>query len=430
MSNSKQELLFSVENIFNIYPLKNFETLFDFLEPFVPQKLKQQRAGRPRISRLSLIDALIYKNLRGLLTLSDLVQDLSSNPSLLIKCGFNIDEPPPTKETFSSFLRDTDHNFFSLIRKSIVLELIKLKELKAKFITIDSSPIKANVKENNLKTSHPNRFDKNHFPKGDPDARLGVTIIYKPNELFSKEIQYFWGYRTHMISDALTELPITERTLPANVHDSKICIPLLKEISELGLSPEGVTGDAAFDSQNILSFIINDLKSYPYIARNPRHKTSNFPLSPKGQRICIAGLPMMNWGKFKDDKNRIRRKFVCPIKYSKTVAKQYPYCPVRHPNFSKPQGCTAYLRIDPDIRKNIDYGSRKFKKVYNLRTSAERIFSRIINLALRNIPVKGLTAISNYVTLAHITALLVALTAVKTGNKDKIRYFKSFVKDL
>jgi hypothetical protein len=430
MLNSKQGLLFSVENIFDIHPLKNYETLFGFLELLIPQEPRHHGAGRPKIPKISLLKALIYKNLRGLLTLSDLVQDLSCNPSLLIKCGFLIDEPPPTKETFSSFLRNTEHSFFTDIKKSIVLELVKLKELNAKLLSIDSAPIKANVKENNLKTSHPNRFDKHHIPKGDPDARMGVTILFKPNDLFSKQVQYFWGYRTHVVSDAITELPIIERTLPANIHDSKVCISLLKEIIELGLSPEGITADAAFDSQEILSFIINDLKAKPYIARNPRNKPTNFQLSPKGYRICIAGLPMRNWGTFKDGNKRTRKKFVCPIKLSKKFSKLYPSCPVSHPKFHNPQGCTAYLRIDQDIRKTIDYGSPKFDKIYNMRTCSERVFSRIINLALRNIPVKGIAAISNYLTLAHISALLVALTAVKTGNRNKIRYFKSFIKDL
>ena len=39
----------------------------------------------------------------------------------------------------------------------------------------------------------------------------------------------------------------------------------------------------------------------------------------------------------------------------------------------------------------------------------------------------GLKAISNYVTIAHITVLLVALTAAKNGMKDKVRFIKSFL---
>jgi len=44
--------------------------------------------------------------------------------------------------------------------------------------------------------------------------------------------------------------------------------------------------------------------------------------------------------------------------------------------------------------------------------------------------VKGLNAIANHCTIAHITVLLVALTAVKSGNQDKIRFVKKFLPNL
>jgi hypothetical protein len=45
---------------------------------------------------------------------------------------------------------------------------------------------------------------------------------------------------------------------------------------------------------------------------------------------------------------------------------------------------------------------------------------------MQNPSVRGLRAISDHCTIAHITVLLVALTTAKTGNKDKIRFVKSF----
>jgi len=82
----------------------------------------------------------------------------------------------------------------------------------------------------------------------------------------------------------------------------------------------------------------------------------------------------------------------------------------------------AYTQVlSEDIRKQIAYGTPKFKKIYNLRSGCERIFSRLV---------RGLQAISNHCTIAHITVLLVALTAAKTGNKDKIRFVKSFLPNI
>ena len=102
-----------------------------------------------------------------------------------------------------------------------------------------------------------------------------------------------------------------------------------------------------------------------------------------------------------------------------------------HPQFTKGTGCFAYTQVlDEDIRSRIDYSSSNFKKIYNLRTSSERIFSRLLNLCMQNPTVKGLKAVSNHCTIAHITVLLIAVTAIKTGNKDKIRFVMSFVPNI
>jgi hypothetical protein len=42
-------------------------------------------------------------------------------------------------------------------------------------------------------------------------------------------------------------------------------------------------------------------------------------------------------------------------------------------------------------------------------------------------PVVGLKATANYVTIAHITVLLVAVTAAKNNLTDKVRFIKSFL---
>jgi len=102
-----------------------------------------------------------------------------------------------------------------------------------------------------------------------------------------------------------------------------------------------------------------------------------------------------------------------------------------HPQFIKGTGCFAYTQVlSKDIRKQISYGSPEFKKFYNLRSGCERIFSRLLDLCIQNPSVRGLRAVSNHCTIAHITVLLIALTAAKTGNKDNIRFVKSFLHNI
>jgi len=425
----QQKLLFSLEQLFDINPLKNYELLFDNLDLSCLKYQPTPQGGRYPIPKDSLLRALIYKNLRGLNSLSALANDLVSNPSISIRCGFDIQRPLPSVERFSKFLETTSNDLLQLIRLGLIHKLIDTGQIKGRYLSLDSCPIPAFVKENNLRTNVKDRFLKSKLIKGDPDAGLGVIIHYLHHN--KKQVQYFWGYRNHVVSDTESELPVWEMTRPANVHESNLFIPMFNLIKgNFSFKIAGVIGDSAFDSESILKFVFKELKAKPYIARNLRRKTnSEYKTSSKGARICIAGFEMLYWGKFKD-RGKTRLKFVCPIIHSKKFREKYPLCPWMHPKFLSGYGCTAYLRADDNIREHIKYGSEEFKKIYNLRTCSERIFSRLLSVCMQRPSIKGVKAVTNYCTIAHITVLLVALTAVKTGNKGKIRFVKNLLPNL
>lgn len=424
-----QKLLFSLEHLFDINPLKSYELLFDNLDASCLEPKTKSQGGRSPYHPNCLLRTLIYKNLRSLNTLSDLVDDIRNNPSIALKCGFDILKSLPTVERFSKFLSDTPNKLLQNIRINLIFKLIETGQIKGKYLSLDSCPIPAAVKENNLRTNVKDRFLKSKLIKGDPDAGMGVIVHYLHNN--KKEIQYFWGYRNHVVSDAEFELPIWEVTKPANVHETNLFMPMFNDIKgTFAFDIAGVIGDSAFDSESILNYIFKELNAKPYIARNPRRKTNlEYSVSRKGSRICVAGFEMKYWGKFKD-RGKLRLKFVCPITHLKGFRKNNPYCPMWHPRFLNGKGCIAYLRADENVRERINYGSEEFKKIYNLRTGSERIFSRLLSLCMQRPSIKGLRSIANYCTIAHITVLLIALTAIKTGNKDKIRFIKTLLPNL
>jgi len=407
--------------------IKKFELLFSSLR-FPKEQLKPKR--RSPHPKNALLNALIYKNLRSIPTLLELSREIKNYPQIAQICNFS---SFPSVERFSSFLKDTSNELLQAVREDLVKELIALGQITGRYISADSCPIKANVKENNLKTTVANRFDKARIPKGDPDARLSAYVVF-PDK---KKVQFFWGYRNFILNDAITELPIAEITQPANVYEQHLIIPQLKHVKKLFKLPiEAVLGDSAFDTYNIIEFIVKELKAKPVIAKNPRRsKDPNIKLSRKGIPICVAGFEMVSQGKFYDkEQNRMRHKFICPIKASKKFARKVGwFCPWNHPKFfSNRYGCTTNLRIDVDtsIRQNIDYGSQTFKKLYNLRSSTERIFSRLLSILMQRPSVIGLNATRNVCTIAHITVLSIALAAIKTGHKDKARFVKSFIPNL
>jgi len=143
-------------------------------------------------------------------------------------------------------------------------------------------------------------------------------------------VEFFWGYRDHIVNDALSELPLVEITLPANVRGTSLFLPQFNFIKEqLDLKPKAAIGDSAYDSATIIEYIIKELCAKPRIAKNVRGGASlSSRLSPSGSPIRISGFEMLSRGTFWDRKEKRRRhKFICPIRSSKKFAAQHPYCP-------------------------------------------------------------------------------------------------------
>lgn len=97
------------------------------------------------------------------------------------------------------------------------------------------------------------------------------------------------------------------------------------------------------------------------------------------------------------------------------------------PEIPKPERMQCTHLFVPECSGKIGYGTKRFIGVYNQRTSVARVFSRLLSISMQRPTVKGLRAIGNHCTIAHIIVLLVALTAHRTGCKNKIRFVKTFV---
>jgi len=421
-----QQLLFNLEEIFD-RPLRRYELFFSILDLSILDKTSY--LGRKPISRSAIARALIFKNLRSIANLSDLSNELFERPALASLLGFEPGDKPIPIERFSCFLKDTDNKLLQDARVSLVKKLIELGIIKGKYLSVDSCPILANVKENNLKTNVRNRFAQSKHPKNDPDCRLGIFSTFTSGKA---KAEFFWGYRNHIINDCDSELPLAETTLAANVRGTHVVIPQLDFVRDsLALKPAAVIADSEYDSSAIIEYIVKGLGAKPRISLNPRRGVpSTTKLDQSGVPICIAGFKMISRGIFWDkDKSRKRHKFVCPIKGSKKFAKDNPYCPWFHPQFLEGNGCYRYLRVDVDesIRAAIDYESESFKRDFNKRTSSERVFSRLLSILMQKPSVVGLAATANLCTISHITVLAVAYFSSFVKEPNKIRFVKSFL---
>jgi hypothetical protein len=171
------------------------------------------------------------------------------------------------------------------------------------------------------------------------------------------------------------------------------------------------------------------MRAEPVIPRNRRNIPPAAFTVKNGAVICPANLEMPRSGKM-TVKGRTYVQYICPIHWRKKVRRQYLLCPASHPKFLSQKGCNYLVRLTPTVRDQIAYGTQRFKLIYNQRTSVERIFSRLLAISMQRPTVIGLAATQNHCTIAHITVLLVALTAHRLGYEDKIRYVKSFLPNL
>jgi len=287
----------------------------------------------------------------------------------------------------------------------------------------------AATRENNFKNPKRNTTDKNKIPDRNPSATLGYYSYQEVNGKKDNFI-FFWGYRTHVIISR-EDIPLVELTLPNNIPDAKVARKLIKKLKTSYHFKRNAIfiADTAYDERALYDFIVGKMKCHAFIPLNPRNKQEDKIFGPKGCPMCSAGIEMKSNGTWTEGK-RTRIKFRCPLKVSLSIAEQYPLgCPVKKPCFSEGSayGCTKYLDITDDARSRVPRDSVFFNETYNLRTEAERYFSRLGDREFEQTTHYKLRAIKNQLTIAHLTMSLIAYTAATfLKMPDKIRSYRTF----
>ncbi len=355
----------------------------------------------------------------GFSQISDLYDYLTNNLIIAQFCGFNIFKMP-SYDSFTRFIRNFDNQLLQQVMQLCVKLAVKLGIISNKFLALDSTPIKANVCHNNIKSFNPNKFRKDNKPKADKDCTLGVHSASNKNN--EKKIEYYWGYKNHILVDCKSGLPVCEITTGANISDSTVTLDILKKTnSYLPLDSFNFLADKAYDVKDIYNEIKDAYNGKCYIplnVRNTKNPASFIIPTP----ICEGGLPMCKNGIFSDN-NRTRQKYCCPFKSNKKGV-----CPCNHKNWNngkKNRGCTKYFTLPTDYRLQIDRNSSSFKSIYSMRTEVERYNSRFKQTGGERIFVKNKNSVQNLNTIAHITLLTIAITAVSIGKSNLTRSLKS-----
>ena len=351
---------------------------------------------------------------------TDLLDYLQNNLLIAHYCGFNIMKPLPSYWTLDRFINSLDNDLLQNLMHSQVKKLYELGVIDTSFIALDSTPIMANTSQNNPKSFKKDKFKLDNHPKSDKDCALGVhTASNQHNE---KKCEFYWGYKNHVLVDCITGLPIFELTTTADVSDSTVALDILSQTNSfLPVNECTFIADKAYDVKAIYNTVKDVCEGDCVIPLNKRN-TKNPKKLPSGHPICEAGLAMNKDGKCRSE-GRIRQKYCCPFRNSKSGC-----CPCNHKNWNngkKHKGCTKYITLPDDYRLSIDRDCISFKKLYALRTEAERYNARFKQTGQERLWVHSENAAKNLNTIAHIALLAVAYAAFITKSNSSVRCLKS-----
>ena len=389
---------------------------------------KNYGPGATGYSRHAILRAFIVKHLEKIKSVPQLIEYLQSIPPLQEMCGFDLGSMPDETQ-FYRFLKKNKNSILKKIHISLNKILIEKGCLAMDQFIMDSKPVMAATKENNFKNPNRNTTNKNKIPRRNPRATLSYYSCQIVNGN-KKNMLFFWGYRTHALVTK-EGICLIELTLPNKITDQEAAFKLIKALKRQYSIKKGslFLADKAYDVKELYEFIVNELKSKAYIPINPRNTKDDKTFGPHGCPLCDAGIEMKSFGRWKEQK-RQRIKFRCPLKTSKRTAKKYNNtCPANHPSFNtgKCYGCTKYLDVTNDARAQVPRDSKEYKKTFKGRQAGEQYFARLGDREVEQTTHYGFTSIKNQMTIAHLSASLIAVAAATLLNRsDKIRCYRTF----
>ncbi len=214
-------------------------------------------------------------------------------------------------------------------------------------------------------------------------------------------------------------MPVSFVLTPANVADT-VELPKLLEKAKLKrpqVKPEAVITDKGFDSKNNNDVVYKEYKATPIIPIREREGAQLEGIcNAKGTPTCGCGLEMVYWGR---DGNYL--KYRCPDVLGRAKCKDLSLCT------PSSYGCVLKLPIADDVRRHppVPRETKKWERLYKLRTSIERVNGRLKDLlGLRRITVRGIAK----VTVRSLLSLLVMVaTAIGMAQRNRLKEVRSLV---
>jgi hypothetical protein len=388
MAKVYQRYLFSWKDIDDLGDLERFQLV---IENMPDEKLIQTLAhlrghGRKDYPAEAMWNSILAGIVYQHNSIESLRRELQRNAQLREMCGFDPwkgSAGVPSKSAYNRFLLKIlkNKNLIEELFDSLVEKLKEVLPDLGKDLAFDSKAI----------SSHATKEQKeNNDKRGEHDADWGTKTykgINKDGTAWEKTKSWF-GFKLHLIVDANYELPVAMELTKASVHDFEVMPDMFQKMKEMHPAIletcEHAIGDKGYDDTNFIATLWDRYHIKPMIDIRNMWKDGeetrllegvryeNITHDYKGTIFChcpkTGEVKKMAYGGFEKDRNT--HKYLCPAMHYGCECKGFAQCPLK-------KGVRIPLDENRRIFTPVARSSYKWKKVYNKRSSVERINSRI-----------------------------------------------------
>lgn len=435
MASIAQLRLFSWKDIDDLGDLERLNLIINTMpDEYLMQTLEKLRGFRGRndypIRAVwnSILAGIVYQHP----SIESLRRELQRNAQLREICGFDPlkgHRAVPSKDAYSRFLDNlmNQQKLIDLMFEQLVSQITELLPDFGKNIAFDSKAIES------LSPCPSSEKDGDRRREEDADYGKKTYKGIKEDNTTWEKVKTWFGYKLHLIVDANYELPISYELTKASCHDVPVMRDMFDKLEfqrkEMLEHCEAGMGDKGYDDVKLISQLFGRYMIKPIIdIRNnwkdsdktrifPSRQIDNLTYDYKGTIYChcqVSGeVRKMVYAGFENDRNTL--KYRCPAREYGIKCKGASKCPL-----------AKGVRIS--VQENIRYftplprSTYKWKRLYNKRTSVERVNSRLdVSFGFEKHYIRGMDKMRTRCGLTLCIMIALAVGRIKQKNPELMR---------
>ncbi|MBP2898874.1 transposase [Escherichia coli] len=390
-----QESLFSFDELQKLESKERLPIFFSALDlrPYAKELRSRSPRGAEGHCRQGILRALLAAPLENINTFTGLQRRLDFDLRFRYQCGLRLDREAPSIATLSRvFAELTSKGLAKRLFEDLVLQCKQEGIIDGSHVAIDSAAIHAYEKKQPKRTS-----------ELAGNANWGAKF-----DSFGNKVKWF-GYKLHLAVDTASELPMALSVTPAHVNDGDMAPPLIEQVV-VETNVKFFILDAGYDQLKNYE-VARNVGAQAVIPMNLRNeKEPPAGMTSNGTPCCSMGFPMTYWGTDRD-----HLKFRCPHATGKVD------CPLGMASCSASNyGMVVKIDTKSDLRRYCSphRDTKRWKELYNERTSVERCNSRLKTyLTADAMHVWGIQKVTTHQYLNAIVLLASALAMARQSKK-------------